>query len=190
MPTDAQNTSKVRPLIDSVPKAGVPLGTVAPVPAPPKKEARRSEEKWGKAVMDRGYTIVPSLLLWGQQRLGLSPAQLIVLLQIISHWWEPDKNPYPSKKTIAIRLDRSERQIQRYLTDLELAGFIRRVSRYLPSGGQTSNGYQLDGLVRKLKKIEPEFRKAVEENRERRAEVETPIRNRRAKRGGTPSPFS
>ena len=43
---------------------------------------RSSERKWGKEGMNLGFCIVPSLLVRGQQRLGLNPTQLAIVLQL------------------------------------------------------------------------------------------------------------
>lgn len=41
----------------------------------PPKATKASEKKWGKAVMECGFCVVPSLLLRAQQRLKLTPTQ-------------------------------------------------------------------------------------------------------------------
>lgn len=138
-----------------------------------KKDRRRAEDKWSPQVIKLGYTPLPSLLLKAQAKLKLKPVPLNVLLQVIEHWWDADKDPFPSKETIARRMKLSPRQIQRVLTKLEKDGFIKRVPRYSGRGQQTSNAYSLDGTVRKLKALEPEFRKAKEQNRNRSRKVES-----------------
>lgn len=122
----------------------------------PKAELE-SEKKWGKAVMDLGYSTIPSLIFRAQARLGLSPVQLALLLHLVDYWWKRAQMPFPSKATLAERMNLSPRQIQRYLTDLEDGGFIQRVERFAGHKGQQSNEYNLNGLVRKLQKLEPEF---------------------------------
>lgn len=144
------------------------------LPILPKAEKRRSEDKWTAPVMKLGYTPLPSLLLRAQAKLQLKPEHLNTLLQIMEHWWEADKAPFPSKETLARRMGKSPRQVQRYLTELEKAGHIKRVERYNGRKAQVSNYYLLNGLVEKLVAVEPEFRKAAEQNRLRRKKVETP----------------
>ena len=64
------------------------------------------------------------------------------------------------------------RQVQRYITKLEKAGFVKRIERF--SGRkQTSNGYSLAGLVAKLKLLEPEFTKAKEMKKLKAKKLET-----------------
>jgi predicted transcriptional regulator len=116
---------------------------------------------------------LPSLLLRAQAKLKINPVQLNVLIQLIEHWWEADKNPFPAKETIARRMNKSTRHIQRILTQLENVGYIKRIERFLGHKAQTSNAYSFDGLVKKLVALEPEFRKAAEQNKIRRKKVET-----------------
>lgn len=138
-----------------------------------KKELRRAADKWTPAVIKLGYTTLPSLLLRAQAKLKLNPSQLNVLIQLIEHWWEADKNPFPAKETIARRMSKTPRHIQRILTQLETAGHIKRIERFLGHKAQTSNAYSFDGLVKKLVALEPEFRKAAEQNKIRKKKVET-----------------
>lgn len=142
----------------------------------PKAAERESEKKWGQAVMDLGYSTIPSLIFRAQARLGLSPVQLALLMHLADYWWKRAQMPFPSKATLAERMNLSPRQIQRYLTELENAEFIERVERYAGHKGQQSNEYNLSGLVKKLKKLEPEFSEVKEQAKEQAKSV--------VKRGG------
>ena len=125
---------------------------------PGKETGRASEKKWGNEVIALGFCIVPSLLLRAQNRLGLSPTQLAILLQLCDFWWDRERKPYPSKAVLAEQLGLSPRQIQRHIADLETAGLVERVERRALHGGKLTNLYDLNGLVQHLKKLEPEFR--------------------------------
>lgn len=152
--------------------------TVIPL-HPPEKNAKTdsaSQKKWGTAVMKLGFCMIPSLLLRAQQRLGLNPTQLAVLLQLCDFWWDSGRKPYPSKKALSERLGLSQRQIQRYMEELENAGFVSRVERRASHRGRLTNEYDLSGLVARLKKLEPEFREANEKIKEMKKQV--------ARRGG------
>lgn len=143
--------------------------------AEPKKKSRTSlTEKWGSKVIDHGYCMIPSMLLRAQQRLHLGPSQLAVLLQIIDHWWDAHRKPYPSKQELASRLGISERQVQRYITDLEREGLLKREERYGDHGGRLTNMYDLQGLVERLAAIEPDFRQAREEGRKKKKQAASP----------------
>jgi DNA-binding transcriptional ArsR family regulator len=136
------------------------------------KTQKRSKDKWPDIVLSRGYSMVPSILLWGQGRLELEPDELNVLLQLISHWWSADHDPHPAKETIARRMGKTPRTVQRHLTSLENKGFIKRVTRFKRHQGQDSNGYDLSGLIAKLEAIAPEFEKVSDLNKRRRAKAE------------------
>ena len=58
------------------------------------------------------------------------------------------------------------------LTQLEKKGYLRTLLRYLGKKQQTSNAFSLDGLVAKLKTIEPEFTKAAVQARLKRKKLE------------------
>ena len=121
-----------------------------------------SDKKWGKTVMKLGFSILPSLLLRAQQRLGLSPTQLAVLVQLSDYWWAHDRKPYPGKQALSDRLGIGPRQVQRHIEALEKAGLLKRIERNAVHRGRLSNEYDLSGLVERLKKLEPEFRQVAE----------------------------
>lgn len=138
----------------------------APIPLAKAKSSRVADEKWGKEVMKAGFCLIPSLLLRCQQRLGLNPTQLAVLLQLADFWWEASRKPYPSKQTLSDRLGLSTRQIQRYMAELEQAGLLTRIVRSADDNGKLSNEYDLSGLVKKLNELAPEVLKAKEDNKQ------------------------
>ena len=144
-----------------------------------KKKRRLSEDKWSPEVMKLGYTQLPNLLFEAQGRLKITPVQFNVLLQVIQHWWDADEWPFPAKDLIARRLNKSPRQVQRYLTALEKKKLITRIPRFKGKNSQTSNGFSLDGLVKKLKAVEPEFTQARAQKKLRnnwlRKKVETAV---------------
>lgn len=120
-------------------------------------------EKWGKETMAAGFTVVPSVLLRSQRRLGINTNELAVLVHLIEHWWKPGIMPWPSKRKIAERLDVSEKTVQRAAVKLEALNLIKRVERYLGTNGRTSNGYDLNPLVERLKEISVELAKVEAE---------------------------
>ena len=99
------------------------------IPIDSAKARRASERKWGKKVMERGFCIIPSLLLRAQRRLGLNASQLAVLMHLADYWWDIDRKPYPSKKTLGERMNLKPRRVQTIIAELEKAGFVRRVKR-------------------------------------------------------------
>lgn len=159
---------------DTVTPEAPDLSNVIPLKAHTKAERAKAKTRWSDAALERGYSPVPVVLLWGQAKLGLTPEEMNVLLQLISHWWFGGNDPYISKDRIAQRMGKHPRTVQGYLTSLEDKGFIRRIQRYKVNKGQDANGYDLSGLVAKLEAIAPEFKKVAEQNKLRRGRVEKP----------------
>ena len=63
----------------------------------------------------------------------------------------------PGVSVLAERLGLSPRQVQRHIADLETARLVERVERRAAHGGKQTNMYDLDGLVARLKKLEPDI---------------------------------
>lgn len=138
-----------------------------------KKDKRRAEHKFTPQVMKLGYTMVPNLLLMAQGRLKVSPMGFNVLVQLFGFWWDADKDPYPTKETIARRMGKSPRMLQRYITELEKSGYVKRIERFAGPKNQQANGYDMRGLVNKLVELEPAFAKETEQKRLRQKKLES-----------------
>ncbi|QRF63403.1 helix-turn-helix domain-containing protein [Variovorax paradoxus] len=110
------------------------------------------QEKWGQA-LGRGFVVIPLELLRRQSELGLADNDLVVLLNLLSHWWYADDRPYPRTATIATRMGASPRTVQRCLDKLEKKGLIARVKGQVTMKGknQTVTRYDLQGTVTRLK---------------------------------------
>ncbi|OBU16184.1 helix-turn-helix domain-containing protein [Photobacterium aquimaris] len=107
------------------------------------KDIKKHVEKWGKPNIDAGWTIIPNSLLENQARLGLTCIDMMVLINLITHWWEKDNAPHPAKKRLANILGVSTKTIQRSMVNLEQCGVLKRIDRYRDSGGRTTNNYDL-----------------------------------------------
>ena len=83
-----------------------------------------------------------------------------MLLQLLDFWWTEDSVAYPSMATIGQRVSLSTKQVQRTVNALVKKGLISKTNRSLPGRGKTSNAYQFDGLIGKLKSFEPDFKRA------------------------------
>ncbi len=130
-----------------------------------------ANKKWGEDVMKLGFCMIPSLIFRAQQRLGINPTQLAILLQLADYWWDADKKPFPSKKALSERLGIGERQIQRYIADMETAGLVKRIDRFGDNNSRLSNHYDLSGLVERLKKLEPDFTESEREIKTKRRKI-------------------
>lgn len=110
------------------------------------------EQKWGKDALSRGWTGVPNVLIERQQALGLNPTEMNILLILMKFWWASESIPFPSKRSIGEMIGRDESTIRKCIANLEKKGLIKRESQFLELGGQTSNKYAPDGLVKRLQK--------------------------------------
>ena len=77
---------------------------VAEFPGSHTKKACSHERIWGKAVIRHSYAGIPSILIRSQRRLGISPIQMNILIQLLDYWRDPTRPPFPSKKAIADRI--------------------------------------------------------------------------------------
>ena len=122
----------------------------------------RVTERFG-VVAAAGYQPLPDVLLFHQHELGLSSEELNVVLNILAHWYAPERLPFPSAKTIGRRMGVSPRTIERYLMQLRKKGFL--VKQRPLMGMRPKKQHDLTPLI---KRLEPLARKRLEERRERR----------------------
>jgi predicted transcriptional regulator len=139
------------------------------------KKASSTERIWGKSVHKHGYAGIPSILIQAQRRLGVTPIQMNIIVQLLDYWFEPSRRPFPSKKELANRIGVTDKTIQNNVRALEKAGLIAREMRRTAAGDWNSNIYHLDGLVAKVQALEPEFAAEKKKRREARAALETPV---------------
>lgn len=148
---------------------------------PPAKTASSTERIWGKSVTRHGYAGIPNILIRAQSRLGLSPLQFNIVVQLLEYWRDPARPPFPSKEELALRMGVKAKTIQTNIRALEKAGLVRRQLRRALAGDWNSNVYHLDGLVERLQKLEPEFAIEREQRKAARRRVETPAGKRDGK---------
>lgn len=138
----------------------------APEPKAERKAEKQSSTQriFGAKVMDHGYTALPNILMRGQKRLGISTTQFNIIAQLMSYWFDPARAPFPSKRELAQRMGITEQTLRINIKALEERGLVKREQWTTPAGDYGSNRYHLDGLVKALKKLEPDF---DEERKER-----------------------
>jgi hypothetical protein len=126
---------------------------LAPAPLLPAPVESVLNRKWTAEVIARGYTAVPDLLLSHMSQLGLTPTELVLLLQLLRYWWTAEHLPFPSKRKLAQAMGCSEKNVQKVMKGLEAKGFVVRVQRRKAAERSDSNVYCLDGLVDKLRAL-------------------------------------
>jgi len=118
-------------------------------PAAPQAQTLRS--KWREAVGEgSGFVAVPVSLLRMQTKLGLTATDLMVLINLLAHWWNPKTPVFPRTTTIAKRMGINERTVQRSMRKL--------VKQGLAEAGrdeQNRRTYQFQGLVDRLNRDLP-----------------------------------
>ena len=116
--------------------------------------------KWGNAVGKgglTGYLALPEVLLRGQHRLGLTSTEMMVLINVLLHWWYAEKMPFPSNHKIAKRMGVDTRTVQRACKNLEKKKLIDRKVKILHD--KDTNSYsstrtiELGKLVSRLNEI-------------------------------------
>jgi DNA-binding transcriptional regulator YhcF (GntR family) len=177
------------------PGRGAP--TSSPAPAPPASEAVSTEstepaeveakavgkaqkiaELWGRDVVASGFAALPSIILEKQSALGLEPIDINIIMQIVRHWRQKDNLPFPSKRRIAEAIGIHPRTVQRRITAMVNAGFIRRVERRNTMKGTMSTSYDFSGLI---KLAVPFANEAMEERRLHEQQTDRRLKRKRAK---------
>ncbi|MEZ8046776.1 helix-turn-helix domain-containing protein [Vibrio sp. 10N.237.312.C02] len=133
------------------------------------KDVKANEKKWGKTLMDSGWTAFPSVILEKQHALGLTAMDINIILYLSTHWWEAERKPYPSKKTIAQALGVTPRTIQKRIAALEQLGFVEREYRPHEIKGNDTNIYHFDGLIKESEPYAQEKIEEFEANKEAKA---------------------
>lgn len=133
--------------------------TTKPKTKPSETGLKENEKKWGKPLMDAGWTLLPSTIIERQQALGLEALDVNIILHIANHWWKADSKPFPSKGKIAEAIGVHPRTVQKRIAALEAGGLIRREQRRISKTGSQTNIYHLDGLI---KHATPFAREAIE----------------------------
>lgn len=108
-------------------------------------------EKWGSS-LDAGFQIIPDVLIRSQSLLGLDALDVVILLNITTHWWEADNLPHPRPSAIARRMGVTTRTVERRLIELHKKEFLLRL-KATKKDGRTVRPYDLSGLVEKLQKM-------------------------------------
>lgn len=94
------------------------------------------KEKWQGAVTpSSGFVAVPVSLLRLQTNLHLTPTDMVVLINLLAHWWDPGRSVFPRTTTIAQRMGVTKRTVQRTMNKLVKRGLMDRA--YTDKGRRT-----------------------------------------------------
>jgi predicted transcriptional regulator len=105
-------------------------------------------EKWqGAVTKGSGFVAIPMALLRLQTKLKLSQTDMMVLINLLAHWWDPARAVFPRSSTIAKRLGVTKRTVQRSTQKLLDSGLI--VREFLDDGKRV---FYFDPLATRLAK--------------------------------------
>lgn len=122
----------------AAPGESAPAGRFGPTPS-----------QWEPDLYVGGFTSFPTLLFRHYTALGIGEAELVLLLQLWTYWWD-ERAPFPSVGTLAERMGKGERQIQHYVEQLRKRGLLAVLVRRTEQGRQLSNAYDLRPLLARL----------------------------------------
>lgn len=103
--------------------------------------------RWSEALAKEGVTAIANFFLDNYAGIGLSVVEAMFIIHLFEYKWTVDQ-PYPSLKTIASKMGKSEDTVRRLARGLEEKELIKRNYRT----GQT-NTYNLNPLIKRLGNI-------------------------------------
>jgi hypothetical protein len=106
--------------------------------------------RWGsQEVFANGFLAVPILFLKSYAKLNppLSPAEAIFVLELMTYKWTKD-HPFPSYKTLAERMNVTDKMVRRYAQKLEDKHYLQRLQRK-----SKTNEFDLTRLFHALRQI-------------------------------------
>ena len=107
--------------------------------------------KWQGAVTEgSGFVAVPLALLRLQGDYSLSATDMLVLINLLAHWWTPESTVYPRNTIIARRMGIDARTVQRSTKKLIEAGLMRRTTS--PDGRRV---FSFDTLAKRVARDVP-----------------------------------
>lgn len=102
------------------------------------------EEKWGRTVLDAGWTGIPNALLRYAADLKLDPTETLVLIYLMRFWWKTEDLPYPSITKTSQEMGVSRKTMTKKFASLKEKGYITPVKQ----GARTK--FSLEGLRKAL----------------------------------------
>jgi len=101
--------------------------------------------RWGDELLDGGFTVIPNLVMTHYAKLGITPAEMMLVAHIVQYQWT-EQNPYPGLPGVAERMGLSRRQVNNYVKSLKDKGFLTVHERTAPGRGQITSEYDFSGL--------------------------------------------
>lgn len=111
--------------------------------------------KWSYRLQSDGYTPIPNTLIKNQAKLGITDAEMVVIISLASFKWDRQM-PYPSVATLCSFTGKTSGAVRNNLRNLERKGFIKRVYRE-----NQTNKYDLSPLIQILNSYAQPIKKSI-----------------------------
>lgn len=95
----------------------------------------RLEIMWGVPTLDDGFSAIPNLLIRKYRKLGMTNGEACFINLLIT-FRHDERDPYPSRKTLADYLECSERQITKWIRSLKSKGLLSTEQQEIPVTGK------------------------------------------------------
>lgn len=106
------------------------------------------KEKWQGAVTDgSGFVAIPIAFLRLQTKYSLTATEMLVIVNLLAHWWDPNRSVFPRTTTIAKRMGVDKRTVQRAINRAASLGLLSK--ERLDDG---KRAYDFGPLARRLSK--------------------------------------
>ena len=128
----------------------IPAAVHAAENRPPQPDQGRVAERYGDAGR-AGWTPLPDVLIFNQNKLKLGSEDLNVLLNMMAHYYTADEMPFVRPTVIAKRMGVSARTVQRSIARLRK---LELVNKSMISGGRVV--HDLSPLIKKLQPLAAE----------------------------------
>lgn len=115
--------------------------------SPPGALESRVSDRYGEAG-NAGWSPVPDVLLFNQHKLGIQSDDMVVLLNLMAHYYVKNEMPFIRPTTIAKRIGVSQRSVQRSIARLRKQGVILK-------GKHETNGHITHDLTPLIKRLQP-----------------------------------
>lgn len=106
------------------------------------------ELRYGSDICKRGFTLLPVSLLTQYVRLGLTPSELVVTLNLLRHWSALGLLPTVANQTLATSIGMIPRTINWYTTRLVKIGLVERIEQPCKA-----NLYDFSSLLKELSQL-------------------------------------
>ena len=121
-------------------------------------------DKWGDDVVGEfGFLAIPNLLLYNISKLGINTTDSLVLIFLLSYWWDDEAVVFPSSASIAKRIGLARRTIDRSLDSLDKKGLIINMGKIANGRGATVRHFDLSPVKKRLDNILKEKRTLTSE---------------------------